>query len=368
MGLAPSSRYAFLTGSAGGAFYSRGRYALLEAYRLAGVGPGRALLAPAYHCRTMVDPAVRLAAETVLYPCDRELRPDWPSISRLIETSVRPVKALLLTHFFGIRQDMKAARAFCDAHDLALIEDCSHAFAYLQKGEKPGTYSDFVIASPYKFAPCEDGGLLLAGRGGCLPDTALRSPGPAAQLRALARTVERVFSPPPPPAATASAAPIRPAELVPAAEAEEAGDTLSTLYDPRDENNAGFFASRLILGTSNPDKIAEARRSNYRRWVEAVAPLPRCQALFPELEENCVPYMFPLYIDHPNPHFYILKHLGVPIWRWDEMAVSACPVAADYRLRVLHLPCHQALGAGEMAWLTATVAEVMRTASCEPCR
>ena len=32
--------------------FTHGRYALREAYRLAGIGPGSALLAPAYHCRT----------------------------------------------------------------------------------------------------------------------------------------------------------------------------------------------------------------------------------------------------------------------------------------------------------------------------
>lgn len=73
-----------------------------------------------------------------------------------------------------------------------------------------------------------------------------------------------------------------------------------------------------------------------------------------------MPYMFPLYIDYPNPHFYFMKMLGVPIWRWDEMAVSDCPVASDYRTRLLHLPCHQELTNKEMEWMSIAITNVIK--------
>jgi dTDP-4-amino-4,6-dideoxygalactose transaminase len=61
------------------------------------------------------------------------------------------------------------------------------------------------------------------------------------------------------------------------------------------------------------------------------------------------------------PHFYWLKQLAVPVWRWDEMAVSPCPVARDYRLHLLHLPCHQSLSDDEMDWMLAALGKVLRT-------
>jgi hypothetical protein len=70
--------------------------------------------------------------------------------------------------------------------------------------------------------------------------------------------------------------------------------------------------------------------------------------------------MFPLRIDHPETHFYALKHMGVPVWRWDDMAVSPCGVATGYRERVLHLPCHQELTANQMCWMTEVVGKVMQ--------
>ncbi|MBK8121807.1 MAG: hypothetical protein IPK39_23725 [Sulfuritalea sp.] len=57
--------------------FTRGRYALREAYRLAGIGPGSALLAPAYHCRTMLDPALALGGEVLFIRSSRISRPIW---------------------------------------------------------------------------------------------------------------------------------------------------------------------------------------------------------------------------------------------------------------------------------------------------
>ena len=37
------------------------------------------------------------------------------------------------------------------------------------------------------------------------------------------------------------------------------------------------------------------------------------------------------------------------------MAVSGCPVAQDYRLRLVHLPCHQSLTDADMAAMTRLV-------------
>jgi hypothetical protein len=72
---------------------------------------------------------------------------------------------------------------------------------------------------------------------------------------------------------------------------------------------------------TNTQRLAKRRRQHYQQWVSAVA--------------------------------------GVPIWRWDDMAVSDCAVATHYRLHLLHLPCHQELTAEQMAWMTHTVAGVM---------
>jgi hypothetical protein len=118
--------------------------------------------------------------------------------------------------------------------------------------------------------------------------------------------------------------------------------------------------SRWLVRRSSPESVARERRENFSRWLDATSKLPNCRPLYPQLPEDCVPYMLPLHIDHPERHFDLLKRLCFPVWRWDEMAVSACPVAADYRLHLLHLPCHQSLTEKQMDWLLAAVQKVMQ--------
>ncbi|MGS0754212.1 DegT/DnrJ/EryC1/StrS family aminotransferase [Roseateles sp. GG27B] len=148
--------------------YTRGRYALFEAYRLCGVGPQAGLLAPAYHCRTMLDPAISLNAIVTLYPLRADLAPDLAALeTQLIAMPQRP-RAMLLTHYFGFPQDAESVKAFCDRHDLALIEDCSHALFNPREQPRLGQFGKYTIASPYKLLPCEEGGLLIAAKSAAL--------------------------------------------------------------------------------------------------------------------------------------------------------------------------------------------------------
>lgn len=342
--------------------YSRGRYALTEAYRLCGVGAHGALLAPAYHCRTMIDPALALSAEVAFYPMSPHLAPDMQGLHAALSACRQPVKALLATHYFGFPTQLDVLSAFCQAQDIALIEDCSHALVLGSDAATPmGHTGRYGIASFYKFFPTMDGGLLWANDGATLPQPTI-APGWWAELKAIRNAmlpphyakpldVEHLDS--------QIDAAMRDSGNVPR-EWTEPDAGVSTHYSSAAQNVASLAASRWILGRTDMQRLAERRRAHYRQWLTAVDGLPGCKALYADLPIDSVPYMFPLLIDHLDPHFLAMKRLGVPIWRWDEMAVSNCPVSARYRTRLLHLPCHQALTADQLAWMTGAVRGVMR--------
>lgn len=344
-------------------FYARGRYALRAVYQLAGIGPHGLLLAPSYHCPTMLDPAFRIGAEVLLYPLKADLAPDLDALVRLIEGERRPIKALLISHYFGIPQNCAPVAEFCAARGIVLIEDCCHAFF----GRTVGFSGDYAVASPYKFFACDDGGMLVANHSAGLAADGLMPAAWGIEFRAIARLIrsawdrrrgrvtrdeidrlpehlEMLISRP----------------LIRAVESEGERGGPSIHYRPADERRAGLEMSRWIMQHSDMSLMAEQRRANYRAWLNGVATLPNCRALYSQLPADCVPYMFPVVLDAPDPHFYLLKHLGVPIWRWDEMALSDCPVATGYRLRVIHLPCHQDLHSLELEWMIAAVTAVMR--------
>lgn len=314
----------------------------------------------------MLDPAVALHADILLYPLHPDLSPNLEKLNELLAGYDKPVKALLATHYFGFPKDFAGLNFWCDKHGIALIEDCSHTL-FTEAYQAPGTgmFGRFLAASPYKFFASADGGLLSSPDPRQLDTVSTKPAGVMQELRGIKRTVEKCRS------SSLTAADIdlidtqlaelcaRP--LVTGREQKTAYARPSPLYAAAESKTASLFGSRCIVRLASVTENMTRRQNNYRRWADAVAELPNCHALFPDLPENCVPYMFPLHIAHPDPHFYWLKYFGVPVWRWDEMAVSDCAVAKDYRHHLLHLPCHQALTDVQMTWMISVVRKALRT-------
>lgn len=344
--------------------FSRGRYALGAAFRLAGVGAAGDLLAPAYHCVTMLDPALNLGATIHLYHLRADLSPDLADLESTLEKPGRPVKAVLATHFFGLIQDFGPLRTWCDKHGLVLIEDCSHAlFTDAFQASRAGSFGHFVTSSPYKFFACEDGGLLYCRDETELLGTQTESASLTDEIRAIKRGFDKFRM------ATTQAPSTREIDeilhsraLTPPAYTDDIVTPVqaaSKQFSHSKSQTSSLRSSRLIARLSSIDASANARRMNYLRWLDGVADQPNCRPLYSALPNDCIPYMFPLLIDFPAAHFYWLKQLGVPIWRWDEMAVSDCPVAGNYRHRLLHLPCHQSLSNEQMGWMITAVGQAL---------
>lgn len=342
--------------------YARGRYALHDAYRLSGVGPDGALLAPSYHCRTMIDPAVALGAEVVPYPLTPALEPDMAGLAAAAASAGRPVRALLLTHFFGFARSVREAADFCRTHGIALIEDCAHVWMPAAMPAGVGTTGRYAVSSYYKFVPSDDGALLHANADAPLPAHA-RRPTVMDELKGLARVYQHARPTAPSHHALDGAGQHTDGDC--GRHWVESSEAPSAHYRPGDQGRTSLRASSWILRHSDGSHLARRRRHRYAQWLDAVRGLPGCRPIFPVLPEHCVPYMFPLHIESPGPAFARLKHMGMPIWRWDEMVLSNCPTAAAYRLGLLHLPCHQSLGDAEMAWMTRTVAQVLNAAGGE---
>ncbi|MBL8349614.1 MAG: DegT/DnrJ/EryC1/StrS family aminotransferase [Burkholderiaceae bacterium] len=349
--------------------FARGRYALRAAYEFAGVGPRGGLLAPAYHCRTMLDPALRLGGEVMPYRLTADLQADLDGLRRAAKACSTPPRALLFTHFFGLPRDIAPVADWCRSQDIVLIEDCSHALVLAPAVRTPASSSPrigdtgrYAVSSPYKFFPCPDGGTLWSNDA-ALPRGEMAAPGLVAELRGLREALQQLCVRRDPPRLEAIEPQLQALDENPrhtGRDWTDPGGATSAEYDPASETASSLRVSRWIQRHTDVSMMVQRRRSRYRQWADAVALLPGCRALFPALPADCTPYMFPLLVDDPPRSFFPLKHLGVPIWRWDDMAVSDCPVSQRYRQGVFHLPCHQALTDQDMAWMTAAVARVMR--------
>jgi hypothetical protein len=363
LGRTEGGQFKLLEQTSAARFFTRGRYALTEAYRLAGLGVGGALLAPSYHCRTMLDPAIRLGAAIEFYPLNADLSPDLYALDSRLSACQQSVKAMLVTHYFGFAQNLEPLADFCKQNHIALIEDCSHALIVAsplsaqQEKAVIGKTGQFGVGSPYKFFPSEDGGLLWVNAVAVQPCAPLRAQSFRQELKGMVHAAQRAMSKPPDwnvtPRDNEGTLHSAGRDVL-----EEASGT-SPYYLSADEHRQGLASSRWIMRHTNIERLANRRREHYMQWVHAVAYLPHCRALYPQLPDCTVPYMFPLHVDCPDPHYFLLKRMGVPIWRWDDMAVSQCPVASRYRLQLLHLPCHQELAVDQMAWMVNAIRSVM---------
>lgn len=344
--------------------YTSGRYALGAAYALSGVGTSGALLAPAYHCRTMLDPAIQLNADIALYPLTPNLEPDLDLLMATASNCRTPPRALLLTHYFGVPcKQLNAVANWCKQQNITLIEDCSHLLVPVNDSQttiRAGYAGQYVVSSPYKFFPCPDGGILWANHGAPLPFQRTAPPGLVAEIRGFYRVISKLLSNQSNTSFFAGIT-VEETEPLPPSECEWIEETScwSEEYRPEDRERSSLFVSRWIQRHTDKKWLMTRRRENYLQWVEAVHGLPNCHALFPQLDAEVTPYMFPLFINDSAKYFFLMKNAGLPIWRWDSMAVSECNVARQYRQCLLHLPCHQELTREEILWMVSVLKQVL---------
>lgn len=343
-----------------GQLYMYGRYALVEALRRAGVGRGTAVLLPAFHCRTIVDAVLHLEAEPRFYPVGARLEPDFGRLADLAAPG--DVRALLLTHNFGFANVPDEAEAFCRARDIALVEDCAHAFYGSHNGRALGSIGQYATASAWKFFPVRYGAMLRDNTGGGAMRLAHQPL--VKELKGIAAMVTqgagRVDMPREP---DLDALHARALEL-----GAREQPRLGLRHDPDSFRSdwvqlAAPRAYTWVVASAAHGYIASRRRANYRLWLDGLRGLDGVTPLFPELPAQVVPYALPLLGDSRGLIFHALKLAGIPIWRWEDLAIPAiadCQVAADYRLRLLQLPCHQGLGDSDIAWMTETVVKVVK--------
>lgn len=346
-----------------------GRAAILLALECVGVGPDDVVLLPTYHCPTMVAPVLTLGARAVFYPIDEAGAPrlDW-----LQAHAPRQAKAMLATHYFGLPQPMQANRAWCDAHGIALIEDCAHAMFGRSGPRAVGGWGDVAIASLTKFFPAPEGGILALNR----PDLQLPAltPVPMIQqvkaaadilhmgashdrLTGLNGLIRGVF------ALRGLTRRTRGVQGVPGSEAHspDAVDANMSLIDLPLSHRALTRASAWVSTEVPRQRIVQARRRHYERLLQALQGSEGFRPLMPQLPADSAPYVFPLWVRTPDPGYLEMRHLGVPVSRWDRLWPGVPALQGDagvpWSHHVLQLACHQDLSDQE---LDAIVAQVRR--------
>jgi len=347
-------------------YTTSGRAAIALALRVLKIRPGDKVLVPTYHCPTMIAPVVQSGAQPVFYPITASGGVDLGWLQRAAPAGAR---AILATHYFGIPQPMSSVRAFCDAHGIAMIEDCAHAFFGMSEGVSVGSWGDLAIASLPKFFPAPEGGLLLsATRPLTGVDFAPR--GWRDEIKAVADAIELGVEHGRFPGLNTLLAGVfgiknwwshhnRPSD----ASADSSGKSAGTAIDNRLDTCRPTVAARWIASGVRQFRIVEHRRRNYAALASRLLMVDGAHALRPELPEGVTPYVFPLYVDNPEASYQQLRSAGIPLFRWDDVWPGTPVLDGDHGLYwaqlVFQIGCHQDLSLHDIEAMATTVREMI---------
>ncbi len=357
-----------------------GRIAIGLALSEMGVGAGDVVLVPAYHSPSMIPPVLWRGAQVVFYRIHPDTTADLDDIAAKLGPSV---KAVMVTHFFGIPQDLQPLRALCDRHGLALLEDCAHCF-FGRFGDTPvGVSGDYAIGSSMKFFPIYEGGCLVSARRP-LGAVRLHPAGLGFEAKAALAALEASFGYGRLPALRALLAlPLRlksaawgalkarrtegGAGAAGSALAPDSSDS-SYNFDPRWVDKQSSLFSRLTLRAVSHRRIVALRRRHYLALQAALENLPGCRPLFASLPEGACPWVFPLLVEQPEAVFERLHAAGVPMVRfgaslWPGVDATVCANSVALGRQLIAFPCHQALREIESRWLIAAVSDALRAAA-----
>ena len=343
-----------------------GRIAIANALQEMGIGAGDKVLVPAYHSLSMIPPVLACGATPVFYKVGLDAAVDLADMAALLDPSVR---AVMVTNYFGMPQALERVRAFCDLHNLLMLEDCAHCFFGEHAGRPVGSWGDYAIASSMKFFPIYEGGCLVSAHH-ALRAAPPHSAGAGFEAKAGLNALEMSFS-------WSRLAPLHallwlplrlkdalrrqavkgsgaPQELAPSS------SNSSVEFDPRWLDKRSSWFSRMVLRRASHARIVALRRAHYLHLQQALAGLPGCRPLFAQLPAQACPWMFPLWVDDPEPLFARLLAGGVPVTRfaqslWQGVDESVCANSVALSRQVLAFPCHQELRSDELAWLTAAI-------------
>ena len=110
---------------------------------------------PSYFCNQALIPVRNLNVDIAFYPITRNMIPNWQWCDDKVKADETNI--FILVHYFGVENEIRKTRKFCNKKNALFIEDAAHVF--IPTGQI-GRFSDFTLYSLYKFLPISDGAVL----------------------------------------------------------------------------------------------------------------------------------------------------------------------------------------------------------------
>jgi dTDP-4-amino-4,6-dideoxygalactose transaminase len=135
--------------------------AMFIALKALGVKAGDKVLTSSFTLAPVPGAIAHAGAQPVLVETQADYTTNLDDLALKLETS--GAKVFLLSHMRGHITDLRAVRALCDHHRVALVEDCAHTMGARWDGRHTGTWGQIGCYSgqTYKHINSGEGGLLV---------------------------------------------------------------------------------------------------------------------------------------------------------------------------------------------------------------
>jgi hypothetical protein len=299
-------------------FYSLGRHALSEAFRIASLKRGERVLLPRLVCKDLLECLYEFGATPIYYDVTKiNLRPI------LTQTLVSSSRLILSINYFGFAQELSQFHEYALKGPMSLIEDNAHG--YLSKDEAGnylGVRSDFGIFSPRKTLLMPNGAMLYVNSKGA--DKGLSPDQPASvsmdlkyrqRLKKLLRKSGRIGQ-----ILLSLALSIKSAIERYRMGSQQGSEGLSHLQTPSNP----WSGLRESLEAMNEERESARRRRLYINFELELNNLGYL-SVFDKLPKGCVPYGFPFYADNNCLGLAVraARAHGFDVMKWPDLPEAA---------------------------------------------
>jgi len=126
-----------------------GRLGLRLIFESLDIGPGDAVVVPAFTDQSVPNAVRKVGAVPVFVDIERDTyNIDTEALANILESEhTAPIKAVIATHIFGAPCDLDAISKLCMPRNIIVLEDCAHAIDARSQGRRCGLIGEAAIFS-----------------------------------------------------------------------------------------------------------------------------------------------------------------------------------------------------------------------------
>lgn len=340
--------------------YYLARNAVWHGARLLGLA-GREVLVPAYHHGVEVGALAHAGAVPVFVRVDARMRLDLEDLEARIGPRTR---ALYVIHYAGFAQPMDEINGIARRRGLLVVEDCALSLLAAEGTRPLGSTGHLGVFCFYKTLPVPNGGALVVNDPAIAGSVPRPDPAPLASTLShatgalLANAALRLGAP-----GEALRAGVRRGYALARGASGLAPISTGTMsFDPATKDLGMSGVSEAIARRCDPDAVVAARRRNYFLVLGRLR--DRVPPVFSELPAGAAPLFYPLLCDDKAAVQARLAARGIETVDFWREGHALCPVGEfpevdALRRRVLELPIHQDLDAGDVAHVARCAREAL---------